>query len=119
VAIIRGSVRPLHKIGGGILAGRQSTASANAMRKGEPVPRIESYWDRRHRRLANETHTIIVETANRFARDLMVAVSGYAYLRRKDITLIAAGQSDRFPRRHADRRSGSANPHRRLSLRRH
>ena len=45
---------------------------------------------------ANGTRTIIVETANRFARDLMVAESGDAYLRGQDITLIAADSPTAF-----------------------
>jgi DNA invertase Pin-like site-specific DNA recombinase len=39
---------------------------------------------------ANGTKTIIVETANRFARDLMVQEVGYAMLRARGIDLIAA-----------------------------
>lgn len=39
---------------------------------------------------ANGVRTIVVETANRFARDLMVQEIGFAMLRDLDITLIAA-----------------------------
>jgi DNA invertase Pin-like site-specific DNA recombinase len=39
---------------------------------------------------ANGARTIIVETANRFARDLMVQEVGFAMLRDLGITLIAA-----------------------------
>jgi DNA invertase Pin-like site-specific DNA recombinase len=39
---------------------------------------------------ANGTKTIVVETANRFARDLMVQEVGYAMLRARGIDLIAA-----------------------------
>ena len=38
---------------------------------------------------ANGTKTIIVETANRFARDLMVQEVGFAMLRELGVTLIA------------------------------
>jgi DNA invertase Pin-like site-specific DNA recombinase len=38
---------------------------------------------------ANGTRTIIVETANRFARDLMVQEVGFAMLQQRGMTLIA------------------------------
>jgi DNA invertase Pin-like site-specific DNA recombinase len=44
----------------------------------------------RERIEGNGVHTIIVETANRFARDLMVQGIGYAKLRERGIELIAA-----------------------------
>jgi DNA invertase Pin-like site-specific DNA recombinase len=40
--------------------------------------------------------TIIVETANRFARDLMTAESGFAFLKMQGITLIAADSPSAF-----------------------
>ena len=49
---------------------------------------------------ANGTRTIVVETANRFARDLMVQEIGFAMLRARGINLIAATARPRF-RRHA------------------
>jgi hypothetical protein len=39
------------------------------------------------------TKTIVVETASRFARDLMVQEVGFAILKARGIDLIAAGQS--------------------------
>jgi DNA invertase Pin-like site-specific DNA recombinase len=45
---------------------------------------------------ANGTKTIIVETANRFARDLMVQEVGYAMLRARGINLIAADSPTSF-----------------------
>jgi hypothetical protein len=45
---------------------------------------------------ANGTKTIIVETANRFARDLMVQEVGYAMLRSRGIDLIAADSPTSF-----------------------
>ena len=45
---------------------------------------------------ANSTKTIIVETANRFARDLMVQEVGYAMLRSRGIDLIAADSPTSF-----------------------
>ena len=40
--------------------------------------------------------TIVVETANRFARDLMTAESGFAFLKTQGITLIAADSPSAF-----------------------
>lgn len=40
--------------------------------------------------------TILVETANRFSRDLIVAETGFAYLKDRGITLIAADDPDAF-----------------------
>ena len=44
----------------------------------------------------NGAKTIIVETANRFARDLMVQEVGFAMLRDLGVTLIAADDPDAF-----------------------
>ena len=44
----------------------------------------------------NGVRTIIVETASRFARDLIVQETGYQYLRDLGITLIAADDPDTF-----------------------
>jgi DNA invertase Pin-like site-specific DNA recombinase len=44
----------------------------------------------------NGVRTIIVETANRFARDLMVQEVGYAMLKGQGIELIAADKPDAF-----------------------
>jgi DNA invertase Pin-like site-specific DNA recombinase len=45
---------------------------------------------------SNGVRTIIVETANRFARDLMVQEAGYARLQDARISLIAADKPDSF-----------------------
>jgi DNA invertase Pin-like site-specific DNA recombinase len=45
---------------------------------------------------ANGCRTIIVETANRFARDLMVQETGFQRLKAEGITLIAADSPDSF-----------------------
>ena len=45
---------------------------------------------------SNGVRTIIVETANRFARDLMVQEVGYAVLRERGISLIAADSPSSF-----------------------
>ena len=48
------------------------------------------------RLLSNGVRTIVVETANRFARDLIVQQVGYAMLKSRGITLIAADKPDAF-----------------------
>ena len=48
------------------------------------------------RLLSNGVRTIVVETANRFARDLMVQEVGYAMLKERGIELIAADKPDAF-----------------------
>jgi DNA invertase Pin-like site-specific DNA recombinase len=45
---------------------------------------------------ANGVRTIIVETANRFARDLIVQETGYAMLKDRGVELIAADKPDAF-----------------------
>jgi DNA invertase Pin-like site-specific DNA recombinase len=54
------------------------------------------FKDMLERLLSNGVRTIIVETANRFARDLMVQEVGYAMLKERGITLIAADRPDAF-----------------------
>ena len=48
------------------------------------------------RLLSNGVRTIVVETANRFARDLMVQEVGYGMLKERGIELIAADKPDAF-----------------------
>ena len=48
------------------------------------------------RLLSNGVRTIIVETASRFARDLIVQEVGYAMLKERGIELIAADKPDAF-----------------------
>ena len=55
---------------------------------------------------SNGVRTIIVETASRFARDLMVQEVGYARLRERGITLIAA-DSPAFHGRYPDCEAGA------------
>ena len=45
---------------------------------------------------SNGVRTIVVETANRFARDLIVQETGYAMLKDRGIELIAADKPDAF-----------------------
>ena len=48
------------------------------------------------RLLSNGVRTIVVETASRFARDIVVQETGYAMLKFRGITLIAADKPDAF-----------------------
>lgn len=48
------------------------------------------------RLLSNGVHTILVETASRFARDLVVQETGYEMLRARGIDLIAVDSPDSF-----------------------
>jgi DNA invertase Pin-like site-specific DNA recombinase len=56
----------------------------------------EGFADMLERIEGNGVRTIIVETANRFARDLMVQEVGYAMLRERGIELIAADSPTSF-----------------------
>jgi hypothetical protein len=44
----------------------------------------------------NGARTILVESASRFARDLIVQETGYAMLKRDGFTLVAADDPDAF-----------------------
>ena len=59
---------------------------------------------------ADGVRTIIVETANRFARDLMVQEVGHAMLKDRGITLIAADSPDLFLEPHSDREADPSGP---------
>ena len=65
----------------------------------------------------NGVRTIIVETASRFARDLIVQEVGYRRLRDTDVTLIAADFAGQLRRRRADGGHASPDPRRRRSIR--
>ena len=64
--------------------------SASALARSLSISVPTSLW------MANGVRTIIVETANRFARDLMVQEVGYARLRERGINLIAADSPNAF-----------------------
>ena len=64
---------------------------------GQRTPSSRGVWQREHWIFAdNGVRTIIVETANRFARDLMVQEVGYAMLRSLGVTLVAADSPSSF-----------------------
>ena len=66
---------------------------------GQRTQSSRGVWQREHWIFAdNGVRTIIVETANRFARDLMVQEVGYAMLGSLGVTLVAGGQPVILPR---------------------
>jgi DNA invertase Pin-like site-specific DNA recombinase len=62
----------------------------------DPVDARPGFADMLKRIAGNGVRTIIVETANRFARDLIVQETGWRYLQGLGITLIAADSPDSF-----------------------
>jgi DNA invertase Pin-like site-specific DNA recombinase len=62
----------------------------------DPIETRRGFMDCLTAIAANGVRTIIVETANRFARDLMTQESGFAFLKAQGITLIAADSPTAF-----------------------
>jgi DNA invertase Pin-like site-specific DNA recombinase len=62
----------------------------------DPIHQRPGFAEALKRIAANGVHTIIVETASRFARDLIVAETGFRRLREAGITLIAADAPNSF-----------------------
>ena len=62
----------------------------------DPVTSRSGFAAMMERIAANGVRTIIVETANRFARDLIVQETGYTMLKERGIELIAADKPDAF-----------------------
>ena len=109
-------------------AGRVSIRSApRTYAKSAGIEIVEEYYDEAvsgadmidtrpgfaamlERLLSNGVRTIIVETANRFARDLMVQEVGYAMLKERGIDADRRRQARRLPRRHADLGDDPADP---------
>ena len=92
---------------------KRQRAAIAAYAKAAGVEIVETYYDEAvsgadmietrpgfrsmlERLLSNGVRTIIVETANRFARDLIVQEIGYAMLKERGIELIAADKPDAF-----------------------
>ena len=93
---VKDNARPVKRIAvpkldraciGQVLA-REMTRQASRLRSHED--RIGAACDQPHNLIGNGVRTIIVETANRFARDLIVQETGYAMLKGHGIELIAA-----------------------------
>ena len=92
---------------------KRQRAAIAAYAKAAGVEIVETYYDEAvsgadmvetrpgframlERLLSNGVRTIVVETANRFARDIIVQETGYAMLKERGIELIAADKPDAF-----------------------
>lgn len=62
----------------------------------DPVDERPGFAEMLKRIAGNGVKVIVVETASRFARDLIVQETGYRYLQRLGVTLIAADAPDSF-----------------------
>jgi DNA invertase Pin-like site-specific DNA recombinase len=62
----------------------------------DPVDARSGFADMLHLIAGNGVRTIIVESADRFARDLMVQEAGHAFLQGLGITLVSAAAPDSF-----------------------
>lgn len=67
-----------------------------AVRGADPVETRPGFGEMLARIAGNGVRTIVVETANRFARDLIVQETGYRMLQGLGVTLIAADSPDAF-----------------------
>ena len=70
--------------------------SDDGVKGADPVGERPGFADMMKHIAGNGVRTIIVETANRFARDLIVQETGWRFLRDAGITLIAADSPDAF-----------------------
>src|SRR6476620_1696082 len=66
------------------------------VRGADPIENRPAFGEMLLRIASNGVKTIIVETANRFARDLIVQETGYAMLKALGVELIAADKPDAF-----------------------
>jgi DNA invertase Pin-like site-specific DNA recombinase len=73
-----------------------STYHDEAVKGSDPIDTRPGFAEMLEALEANGTKTIIVETANRFARDLMVQEVGFAMLKARGIDLIAADSPTSF-----------------------
>lgn len=62
----------------------------------DPVDQREGFAAMLQWIAANDVHTVIVETANRFARDLIIQETGYGLLKNRGIDLVAADSPTAF-----------------------
>jgi len=70
--------------------------SDDGVKGADPVDQRPGFADMMKHIAGNGVRTIIVETASRFARDLIVQETGWRFLRDAGITLIAADSPDAF-----------------------
>ena len=70
--------------------------SDDGIKGADPVDQRPGFADMMKHIAGNGVRTIIVETASRFARDLIVQETGWRYLKDAGITLIAADSPDAF-----------------------
>jgi DNA invertase Pin-like site-specific DNA recombinase len=70
--------------------------SDDAVKGSDPVDARPGFAAMLARIASNGVRTVIVETASRFARDLIVQETGFRFLRDAGITLIAADSPDSF-----------------------
>ncbi|MBR2818212.1 MAG: recombinase family protein [Reyranella sp.] len=62
----------------------------------DPVPERDGFRDLMAFCAANGIHTVLVENASRFARDLVVQLTGHALLKQKGINLIPVDAPEHF-----------------------
>jgi DNA invertase Pin-like site-specific DNA recombinase len=67
-----------------------------AVRGGDPIETRAGFLDMLARIAGNGVRCVLVETANRFARDLIVQETGHRYLQDKGIELIAVDSPEAF-----------------------
>lgn len=67
-----------------------------AVKGSEPVHTRPGFADMLARIAGNGVRMVLVESASRFARDLIIQETGYAYLKKLGITLIAVDDPDSF-----------------------
>jgi DNA invertase Pin-like site-specific DNA recombinase len=70
--------------------------SDDGVKGADPVDQRPGFAEMLSRIASNGVRTIIVETANRFARDLIVQGTGWRFLQGLGVTLIAADSPDAF-----------------------
>jgi DNA invertase Pin-like site-specific DNA recombinase len=70
--------------------------SDDGVKGADPVDQRPAFADMLRHIASNGVRTIIVETASRFARDLITQETGFRFLRDAGITLIAADSPDAF-----------------------
>ena len=88
-----------------------------AVKGTDPVGERPEFAKMLERLIANGAKTIIVESPDRFARDLMVQLAGHDMLKKRGIDLIAASAPTSLHRGHADRSPGPPSPRRDRTVR--